>query len=315
MIIRVSAHLACLTLWLTVACGAQAVNISFDYSRDTNGFFGPATLARQSLEAAGDYFEGILADDLDPLSPGGVNTWTATFDNPQTGASDSEVDMFVPADTLIVLVGARDLSGGTLGLAGPGGLSASGTSAWIETIKHRGETNAFGAGATDFAPWGGQITIDTTDGAVARDWNDDHTASPSGGQADLYSVLLHELGHVLGYGTSTSWDTNVALGSPSVFSGSLSSLSHGGSINLHTDDGHWAIGTMSSVGGMAQEAAMDPNITLGTRKHFTDLDVAGLGDLGWTIVPEPSSFVLAAIGLIAWGWLAVRRAPAPAQCR
>ena len=237
-------------------------------------------------------------------------TSTATFNNPQTGASDSEVDKLVPADTLIVFVGARDLSGGTLGLAGPGGWSASGTSTWIDTLKQRGETSAFGAGATDFAPWGGQITIDTFDGASARDWNFDYAAAPSAGQADLYSVLLHELGHVLGYGTSDSWNTHVVAGSPSVFTGTLSSLAHGGSVNLHTDLGHWAIGTMSSSGGLPQEAAMDPNISLGTRKTFTELDVAGLGDLGWVVVPEPSSIVMSVIAFIAWGLLAVRRAAA-----
>jgi len=51
-------------------------------------------------------------------------------------------------------------------------------------------------------------------------------------------------------------------------------------------------GTESTIRGtdIVQEAALDPSITLGTRKLFTDLDVAVLEDLGWNIaelvVPE-----------------------------
>jgi hypothetical protein len=47
--------------------------------------------------------------------------------------------------------------------------------------------------------------------------------------------------------------------------------------------GHWADGTLS--GG--REAAMDPSVTLGTRKTYTPLDFAGLADIGWTLLPPP----------------------------
>ena len=42
----------------------------------------------------------------------------------------------------------------------------------------------------------------------------------------------------------------------------------------------------------AQETEMDPTIMLGTRKYYTDLDVAALSDLGYTVtaaVPEPAT--------------------------
>ena len=37
----------------------------------------------------------------------------------------------------------------------------------------------------------------------------------------------------------------------------------------------------------AQEAALDPDITTGTRKHLTKLDAAALTDIGWTVVAPP----------------------------
>lgn len=64
---------------------------------------------------------------------------------------------------------------------------------------------------------------------------------------------------------------------------------------------------MSEVGGVAQEAAMDPNITTGTRKRFKDLDVAGLRDVGWetTVVPVPAALPLVSSALI--GMFGIRR--------
>ena len=63
---------------------------------------------------------------------------------------------------------------------------------------------------------------------------------------------------------------------------------------------------MSTIFGTAtaQEAAMAPSITTGTQKHFTTLDFAGLQDVGWTLVPEPTSGALLASAMLI---LAVRR--------
>jgi hypothetical protein len=64
---------------------------------------------------------------------------------------------------------------------------------------------------------------------------------------------------------------------------------YGGLVPLSADKSHWDEDTMSVVYGTAtsQEAAMDPDLTVGTRKKLTDLDVAALTDLGWTVVAPP----------------------------
>jgi hypothetical protein len=53
---------------------------------------------------------------------------------------------------------------------------------------------------------------------------------------------------------------------------------------------------------------MDPTILLGTRKFLTELDLAGLNDLGYTVtaIPEPAQAVWL-VGLVALGWTVVRR--------
>lgn len=78
---------------------------------------------------------------------------------------------------------------------------------------------------------------------------------------------------------------------------------------LQTDldpPGHWIEGLDSIIYGTTtpQETAMDPSVTLGTRKLFTELDVASLSDIGWSIIPEPSA---AALLLLGAGWGLRRR--------
>lgn len=76
------------------------------------------------------------------------------------------------------------------------------------------------------------------------------------------------------------------------------------------DLAHWAEGTTSFVAGLPQEAAMDPTITTGTRKAFTDLDFAAMKDIGWEVtpVPEPGTWAMLFAGLGLVGFAARRRA-------
>ena len=54
--------------------------------------------------------------------------------------------------------------------------------------------------------------------------------------------------------------------------------------------------------GVMQEVVMDPNITTGTRKELTELDLAFLRDIGWETItiPEPSSTLLLGLGSFAF---------------
>jgi hypothetical protein len=272
---------------------AEAITIQLDYSYDTGNYFTGA--AQDRLEDAAGFFEDLLEDDLDAITPTSgtypiPDSWIADFKHPSTGASQNETFLSVPADTIIIFVGARDHDPGVLAEAGFGGITYSGGGSFVSAVTTRGET---GVGTTDFAPWGGSLSVDNL-----ITWD---TTLAGGTDQHLYSTLLHEIGHVLGIGTAPSWDAQVTSGE---FTGTEAVAEHGGNVPLTGNDDHWQDGTMSEIYGTmtSQETSMDPIIIAGTEKLFTALDVAALEDIGWEIapppIPEPSQSLLAGSGLL-----------------
>ncbi|MGB7342834.1 MAG: PEP-CTERM sorting domain-containing protein [Pirellulaceae bacterium] len=129
------------------------------------------------------------------------------------------------------------------------------------------------------------------------DWHFDHTTAVAAGKNDFYSVALHETLHAIGYGASDSWD---ALVNGTEWTGAEAIAANGGSgLGLIDGGGAHLATTVTSTrisDGMSQAPVMSPSITTGTRKTLTELDVAVLRDIGFSVsaVPEPSSFALLA---------------------
>ena len=265
-----------------VATHASAVSLEFDFTYDTSGFFAQAD-ALASLNAAGAVFESRLQDSLAAIAPAPGEAFSVRFSQPDTGGL-TEVARGVGADALVIYVGAREL-GSALGEGGPGGFLAAafdGSDLSASLPPLRGQTGP------DFGPWGGAMTFDaSTDWYFGAD-----EAGLGGAQSDFYSVALHEIAHVLGVGTSATWSDWVSGGQ---FFGPAVQAVAGGPVALAGDE-HFADGTLGAVMGIGQEAAMDPNLTTGTRKYFTDLDWAALEDIGWEVAPVP---VPAALWLLA----------------
>lgn len=268
---------------------ARGFDIIFDYSYDTAVFFGATE--KNALESAASYFEGIIGDDFDAITPGGINTWDASFLNPETLSGTSVTDLFVPADSIIVYVGSTDL-GGALGIAQPGGYSASGTAAFTSSVQTRGESGIITTTPTtddnEFAPWGGSISFDDT---VTWNFDDETGPGASGTDYDFRTVAIHEIGHVLGLGTAESY--SALINGSNEFTGASAVAINGGVVPL-TVDQHFAAATSSTVylGGGSQTAIMVESQPPGTRREFTAVDAAALDDIGYDVVPEPTSALL-----------------------
>lgn len=287
---------------------AAAVSLQFDYSFDTNDFFADQA-RRDALEAAGTFFSAAIQDDLTAITSSGGNSFNVNFSDPATDGMRTIDNFSVAADTLTVYAGGRVISGSTIGVGGPGGFVASGTSDFVNNAVTRGETSLKSGvqepTATDFAPWGGSIAFNSK---ASWYFDTDTSTTEQFAGNDFFSVALHELGHLLGFGIADSWANLV---SESNFTGAASSAVFSGNVPLNTDSAHWENGTTGLVNGVSQEAAMDPSITQGTRKVFTHLDLAALTDTGWevTAVPVPAAIWLFASGMMGLVITAKRRFP------
>lgn len=250
--------------------GPLTAVIRYDY--DTRGFF--TSERRVLLQAAVDAMVERLTDSLSAINPGGSNTWTATLANPADRTKQISLpNLNVKANELIIYAGSQPLPGSQLAEGSFGGFSASGTQSFLDSVSTRGQAGAAGNNPTDFGPWGGSITFDSE----ITDWyfdKDIDGIQPN--EVDFVSVAMHEIGHLLGFGTSQAWNRLVSGGG---FTGEKSRAAYDGSGDVPVSGGHW----LSSVTDDGQATLLDPSLTRGTRTYPTALDWAGLDDLGWTL--------------------------------
>lgn len=133
-------------------------------------------------------------------------------------------------------------------------------------------------------PWAGSITFNTS-----TQWFFDTTpffgATPNTSDiipaenVDFLSTAVHELGHVLGIGTSNAFNSFI---SGSFFNGpNAKALNGNNPIPLHSDLNHVQDGFL--IGGVGSEALMEPDINFGVRKLPTALDIALLVDIGYQL--------------------------------
>jgi hypothetical protein len=309
---------------------ASGLKIELDYSYDTGGFFNQPG-SRAALRAVADHFESILRDSLARIDssqwPSG-NTWRAMFYHP--GRADSTVaeipNLVVPADTLIVFAGGAPITG-AIGVGGPGFYSATGSGgnaqAWFNLLAARGQPGALQNPPTDFGPWGGSISFNNN-----RTWNFSLTTNSSASNiTNFVPVALHEIGHLLGIGICDSWETHI---SGSFFTGPQSIAAFGAPVPLQSGGGHWrddgncvlpnghvdnhpnnvlsrSFGSFGVTHGTSQIALMDPSTCAAGNflKVFTDLDLAGLRDIGWEVSPPLVLRPLAlhpGTGPVAFSW-------------
>lgn len=292
---------SCAAAVALVAGSAQAVSIQFDYRFDNRGFFTdlssgePLAERRALLDLAALPFAGF-GDSLAAIAPQSGDEWSVSFTHPSLGgqAAPTVTNLEVAADTLTVFVGGSVSGPGVLGFATTGfDLTVTGSSAFVDSVLTRGQPNAIGANATDYGTWGGTIWFN-----ARNDWYfGADAAGLTPGRPDFLTTATHELAHILGVGSADSWLAQVdAQGR---FVGQQSVEAHGGPVPLEAIGAHWARGTSSFVAGQAQQTLMDPGTIPGQREYPTDLDYAGLADIGWQVsaVPEAGSATSMLAGL------------------
>jgi hypothetical protein len=249
-------------------------NIRFDYRFDTIGWFTPQR--RAALEVSARIWENIILDDF-PEIPAGTRTY-GVF-NPQTGQWIREgVVNDTVIDDLVIFVGARDL-----------GFSSSGfnRSPILAQAAPAGTREARITG-NQFRPWMGSIAFDLDSGSSPTRWFLDPTPDTASdiptNQIDFISTAVHEIGHVLGFGTSQSFDRLTAPLTSARSSewgfGGINARAVNGGNPIPLDGGHVREGY--EFGGSG-ESVMDVKIAAGVRTLPNRLDIAILNDMGYTV--------------------------------
>jgi hypothetical protein len=267
---------------------------------------------------------------------GGASDWRVGFTHPGTGASWQISTAPNAGSDALAGSGAADVydssfslgantwrlfAGGRSGL-GSAGVGGTGTGLNFSTVfddpngpMHRGAIpNTPSDSVGDLPTWGGAIAFNSD-----TNWHFGIGTSAPSGQTDFYSIALHEIGHALGL--STDW--NQWQSSGGVYTGSnaiaaynadngtsLIGLNEVSSSNEHWQDGAYesfifAGGNPNLAGtqglGIKQDLLMEPiaNFIFPTQRRFelTNVDVAALEDIGWTVIPEPSAAVFLLFGL------------------
>lgn len=243
----------------------KGLSIEFDYRFDDKALFAPQE-KKNALIAAAGFWSAALADEFDDI-PAGTEILVR---NPQTPTVAGQVFVYdKPIDDLMVFVGFATMDGahGSLAISAPSAAIGSVSDpALSASLKTRFE-------GPDFEPWTGWLGFDE-----AEDWFYDPTPETSddlpAGKIDFLSVALHELGHVLGFGTSDAYKALVQNGA---FTGPKSVALYGGPVPLTADGKHIASGILSD----GKRPVMDASDASGARSVITPLDLAILQDIGY----------------------------------
>ncbi len=235
-------------------------DIKFDYRFDQFKFFTPER--REILNLAAKIWSSHIQDEFEPIPAG--ETVKFSIDS-----IDREVTLDQPIDDLLIFVSSVNLN--------PSELTLGEGSYYAQYILGSDRENRIQG--DDFEPWVGTIEFNslaedsfyfdktpTTDDDIPFD------------QLDFLSLALHEIGHVLGFGTAPIFRQQITNNK---FIGTQSIKFNGGQ-PVPLDESGTHIRNKYSLDPNS-DALMDPVLTSGKRNLPTSLDLALLTDIGYNI--------------------------------
>ena len=288
---RISSPVRSIILSAALALGSAlpsyGISIIWNYDYDTSEFF--TEERRLVLAKAAERFNhvSIASPDLPhPTEEGDYWNWEIV--DPVTGDPIDSIPGNLQAGTLTIYVGAANLGGTVLGRGGPLGSDAYATDEWIDVLESLSTPEVF-------KPYAGILSITNSS---AYTWYSGLSDAIPNGEVDLYSVVLHELGHIFGIGTSQAWYADISGG---YFVGEHVTALVGEGLQVSLDGAHFENGVWNGV-----PLLMNSGIVSGQRYDWSALEDAVLMDLGYVVIPEPGTigFAVAGFGVL---WLSRRR--------
>ena len=210
----------------------------------------------------------------------------------------------------LLFVGGRSLSAAAVGGTATG-LNFTDVFDDPNGPMHRGViANTPSNTVNDLPTWGGAVAFDT-----GQDWHFglETTSVPGDGSFDFYSIALHEIAHALG--ASAPWNQfrqHIVNGIYYNGANAIAAYNEDNGTNVtqlqlvNSGDPHWADTSsqqsfiftggeplwLGTTGDELQDLIMDPvaNFTQDIRRfELTNVDVASLVDIGWSIIDPVST--------------------------
>ena len=216
-------------------------------------------------------------DELAAIHPVGPESWGFFLFPPDGSEAKIVYDLTVPRDTIIVYPAGRQLNGRLAESLGIDGIGMDDVEL-NALVSQRGQVGAGTEPATDYSPVGGTISFDTD-----APWHFDlDVAGLESHEFDFLTVAMHQLSAVLGFASSRSFNNQTnALGQFVGPQARAVGSSTNPDLELDEFNSWWRDDTESTWNGSPQKALFTLGIIPGERHFPTQLDRAGLRDVGW----------------------------------
>lgn len=313
-----------LALGSTFGSAHAYVNIVFDYSYDSSGFF--TADRRATLEQAAQAFETRVFDDLTAITstPGGNGVVLNLGPLGSSNVGQQVTNANIAAKELRIYVGSNSNGGlnyeekiPVSAISGGMGLTPTTTDmSYGNAAFSRGQT---GWPDSESGTWGGTLNFSSNVSWYAD--TDVSTTESFAGQWDLYTVTLKGLVGILGAaddGIDTGWLSLInGVGN---FNGAKAKAEYDvrnsrGILQAVPLEEDFSANTRleANIQGKLEDGSMQLallawGLSMGERRHMTELDYAILDDIGWDVtgftempntppIPEPQTWAMLAAGL------------------
>ena len=219
------------------------------------------------------------------------NPTTNNIISPLIGSSTADGNVIGKPNELVVFLGARShgfSSSNVLASAAQTGYSYSYTSlsdrdAWL-AARNAKDTSSL------YQPIAGVSQVNTSKSFYFDTDLTSHSDATSSGLVDFYSVMVHEIGHIMGFNSNNAF-TNFSSGG-SAGSGSWTGANAKAEYNNQNvplnGNPHWGNALTQGNVNCACHPSMQPSISSNKRTSFSALDFALLKDVGYTISATPT---------------------------